>query len=97
MPNGHNNGSLRPQSQMDWAKLVMTVIIGVLMLLVGRTWGENNQLELIQQNARQADLAFAAAQALTDRFEDYVQSAAATDREILQQIREVRGLLEARR
>lgn len=81
---------LRPDTAGGWSRLMLGLVFAGLMLLAGRVWGESIWQE-VADRAMQTEAALAGLEA---RFEDHVTVEARQHTEILEQLREIRGMLQ---
>ncbi len=81
----------KPESPRDWSRLVLTFVFAMFMLLAGRLWGES----LIVATETRALQNEAALHGLETRFEDHVTVEARQHQQILDQLREIRAMLQS--
>ena len=74
----------------DWSKLFLTIVVAVLMLLVGRVWGESRIQNTVISNQQQTSLNRAAVGALGIRLDDHFSVEAERYQTILNQLAEIR-------
>lgn len=82
----------RPNSGKDWSRLVLALVAGVAMLLVGRVWGES----LLAGTTERAVRNEVRMEAIEQRFEDHVRVQSEQNRTVLEQLTEIRRLLQDR-
>ncbi len=82
----------KPETPRDWSQLALGIVVAALMLLAGRVWGES----LVQEVADRALQTEATVAGLQRRFEDHVTVEVRQHSEILDQLREIRTILQER-
>jgi hypothetical protein len=82
----------RPNNGKDWSRLVLGIVAGIAMLLVGRVWGES-MLASTTERALRNEVRM---EAMETRFEDHVRTQAEANRTVLEQLTEIRRLLQDR-
>ncbi len=81
----------KPESPRDWSRLALGFVFALFMLLAGRLWGES----LIEATTTRALQNEATLQGLETRFEDHVTVEARQHQQILDQLREIREMLQS--
>lgn len=82
----------RPESGKDWSRMMLGVVAGITMLLVGRVWGESMLAGTTERALRNE----VRVEAMEQRFEDHVRVQAEANRTVLEQLTEIRRLLQDR-
>jgi hypothetical protein len=82
----------RPNSGKDWSRLALGLVAGVAMLLVGRVWGESMLVGTTERALRNE----VRVEAIEQRFEDHVRVQSEQNRTVLEQLTEIRRLLQDR-
>jgi hypothetical protein len=82
----------RPNNGKDWSRLVLGIVAGITMLLAGRVWGESMLAGTTERALRNE----VRVEAMETRFEDHVRTQAEANRQVLEQLTEIRRLLQDR-